>query len=97
MKKAKLTMETKYRLVLDQALCIYKELRKERQAEGIAKAQAKGVKFGRKRKINRKKIVRLWHENTSAINIAQQMHISRSMVYKVLRENGVIFEKSATV
>ena len=69
----------------------------ERTNEGRLEAQAKGKRFGRKPKINRKKIVRLWHEKNSAINIAQQMHISRSMVYKVLRENGVIFEKSATV
>ena len=61
----------------------------ERTNEGRLEAMARGKRFGRKPKVNRKKIVSLWNENTSAIHIAQRMNISRSMVYKTLREEGI--------
>jgi len=56
----------------------------ERTNEGRIEAQAKGVKFGRKRKIDRDKLLALHKGGDSAIKIAQQMKIGRSTVYKLL-------------
>ena len=60
----------------------------ERTNEGRLEAMARGVPFGRKRKVNRKKVLSLWNNDVSAIEIAEQMGISRSAVYKVLHEQG---------
>jgi DNA invertase Pin-like site-specific DNA recombinase len=59
-------------------------LRKERQAEGIAKAKAEGRYKGRPRALNHEKIKRLHSDGVSVIAIAKQMGCSRSAVYKVL-------------
>ena len=56
----------------------------ERTNEGRVEAQAKGVKFGRKRTIDRKKIVELHENGLGATAIAKQMGIGRSTVYKLL-------------
>ena len=62
----------------------------ERTNEGRLEAQRKGKRFGRKPRVDRKKIISLWHEKTGATDIARQMHISRSMVYKVLHSEGIL-------
>lgn len=60
----------------------------ERTHEGRLEAKAKGVKFGRKRVIDRRKI-RVLHENgVGATHIAKQMGIGRSTVYKLLNESS---------
>jgi len=59
----------------------------ERTNEGRIEAQAKGVKFGRKRTINRQKILDLHQEGMGATDISRKMGIGRSTVYKLLNEN----------
>jgi len=60
----------------------------ERTNEGRMEAKAKGVKFGRKRTIDRKKILALHENGMGATGIAKQMGIGRSTVYKLLGESG---------
>ena len=56
----------------------------ERTNEGRQEAKAKGVKFGRKPTVDKAK-VRLCHEQgIGATEIARQLKIGRSTVYKVL-------------
>ncbi len=56
----------------------------ERTNEGRIEAKAKGVKFGRKRSINREKLLALHEQGVGATDIAKQMGIGRSTVYKLL-------------
>jgi DNA invertase Pin-like site-specific DNA recombinase len=56
----------------------------ERTNEGRVEAKAKGIKFGRKRTIDRKRLLDLHKEGIGATKIAQQMGIARSTVYKLL-------------
>ena len=58
----------------------------ERTNEGRVEAKAKGVKFGRKRSINRSQLKELVEKGTGASKIAEQMKIGRSTVYKLMRE-----------
>lgn len=58
----------------------------ERTNEGRTEARAKGVKFGRKRSINRKQVRALREEGVGATDIAHQMNIGRSTVYKLMQE-----------
>lgn len=61
-------------------------LRRERQAEGIAAAKAKGVYKGRKPSIDRDEVGRLRSEGLGASEIARQLGIGRASVYRVLEE-----------
>jgi DNA invertase Pin-like site-specific DNA recombinase len=58
----------------------------ERTNEGREEAKANGVKFGRKRTVDRKKVITLHGQGIGATDIAMQTGIGRSTVYKVLRE-----------
>ena len=58
----------------------------ERTNEGRVEAKAKGVKFGRKRSINRSQLKELIEKGTGASKIAEQMKIGRSTVYKLMQE-----------
>jgi len=58
----------------------------ERTNEGRIDAQEKGVKFGRKPSVDRKKLKQLYQQGVGASDIAKQMGIGRSTVYKVLKE-----------
>ena len=58
----------------------------ERTNEGRLEAQAKGIKFGRKRSVNRQKVLELIHQGIGATQIAKQLKIGRSTVYKILLE-----------
>ena len=60
----------------------------ERTNEGRLEAQAAGVRFGRKRSIDRKLLMKLCNEGVGASKVAQQMKISRAAVYKILKNNG---------
>ena len=60
----------------------------ERTNEGRVEAKAKGVKFGRKRTIDRNKLLALRETGIGATAIAKQMGIGRSTVYKLLGESG---------
>ncbi len=59
----------------------------ERTNEGRIEAKAKGIKFGRKRTIDRKKSRILFDEGTSVIEITKRLGVGRSTVYKVLKED----------
>jgi DNA invertase Pin-like site-specific DNA recombinase len=64
-------------------------LRKERQMEGIAKAKAAGVYQGRKQTIDIDEVRRLKvQEGLGATEIAKQLGIARTSVYRVLKEVG---------
>jgi DNA invertase Pin-like site-specific DNA recombinase len=58
----------------------------ERTNEGRIEARVKGVKFGRKPSIDRKKILELHERGIGATDIARQLGIGRSTVYKSLNE-----------
>lgn len=60
----------------------------ERTNEGRLEARTKGVKFGRKRSVDRKKLKALRKAGLGATEIARQMGIGRSTVYKLLAETG---------
>ena len=62
----------------------------ERTNEGRLEAKAKGIKFGRKRKIDRDKIKELYDSGVGATEIAKQSGIGRSTVYKLLQEENYI-------
>ena len=57
----------------------------ERTNEGRIEAKAKGVKFGRKPTIDREKLLALHAKGIGATDIARQMRIGRSTVYKLLK------------
>lgn len=57
---------------------------KQRQAEGIAKAKAKGVYKGRKPTIDKDRIYALHLEGLSTYKIAEEMGISRMSVHRAL-------------
>lgn len=56
----------------------------ERTNEGRQEAKAKGVKFGRKPTVDRDKVHALHKQGVGATEIARQLKIGRSTVYKVL-------------
>ena len=58
----------------------------ERTNEGRVEAKAKGVKFGRKRSISRSQLKELIEKGIGASDIARQMKIGRSTVYKLMQE-----------
>ena len=60
----------------------------ERTNEGRVEAKANGVKFGRKRTIDRNKLLALRETGIGATAIAKQIGIGRSTVYKLLGESG---------
>jgi DNA invertase Pin-like site-specific DNA recombinase len=63
-------------------------IRRERQAEGIAKAKAKGVYKGRKRTIDANEVKRLKDLGDGATEIANKLKIVRSSVYRALELLG---------
>jgi DNA invertase Pin-like site-specific DNA recombinase len=60
----------------------------ERTNECRIEAKAKGGKSGRKHTINRKKVMGLHEKGIGATDIAGQIGIGRSTVYKLLNETG---------
>lgn len=64
------------------------EIRAERQADGIAKAQQRGVKFGRKAALDNEQVKELQQLRASGQTIAQlqeQFNLSRTGVYNYLK------------
>lgn len=57
----------------------------ERTNEGRMEAKAKGIKFGRKPTVDRAKVHFLNEQGIGATEIARQLKIGRSTVYKVLK------------
>jgi DNA invertase Pin-like site-specific DNA recombinase len=65
------------------------DVRRERQAEGIAKAKGAGVYKGRKRSIDPIKVAKLKKAGRGVSEIAVELGISRQSVYRALNETGV--------
>ena len=61
-------------------------LRKERQAEGIANAKAKGIYKGRPRQIDREEVRAMKESGMSAIEISNRLGIARAHVYRCLKD-----------
>ena len=59
---------------------------RKRQAEGIAKAKAKGVYKGRKATIDAKDIAMLKSQGMGASEIARRLGIGRASVYRVIQQ-----------
>ena len=59
-------------------------IRKERQAEGIAKAKARGVYKGRKRSVDVEKVRSLAASGLGASEVARKLSIGRASVYRAL-------------
>lgn len=64
------------------------DIRKERQADGIAKAKEKGVYRGRKRSIDRAMIDSLTKDGLGPSAIAKRLGIGRASVYRLMAESG---------
>ncbi|MGE9553618.1 recombinase family protein [Erwinia amylovora] len=58
----------------------------ERTNEGRQEAKLKGIRFGRRRTIDRKCVLALHRKGTGATDIARQLSIARSTVYKILED-----------
>ena len=58
----------------------------ERTNERRLEAKAKGVRFGRKPRIDGECVLRLYSDGLGATDIARQMKIDRSDVYKIFRK-----------
>ncbi len=55
----------------------------ERTNEGRQEAKLKGIKFGRRRTVDRNVVLTLHQKGTGATEIAHQLSIARSTVYKI--------------
>jgi len=55
----------------------------ERTNEGREEAKIRGVKFGRKRTVDREKALTMKHNGVGATDIARNLGIGRSTVYKM--------------
>ena len=64
-------------------------LRRERQAEGIARAKRGGVYTGRKASIDRDKLRELSEAGQGPTAISKEIGISRRHVYRILEELGL--------
>jgi DNA invertase Pin-like site-specific DNA recombinase len=62
------------------------DVRRERQAEGIAKAKKEGVYTGGKPRIDRRKVRALAGTGKGPAAIARDLGVSRMSVYRILRE-----------
>ena len=64
------------------------DVRRERQAEGIAKAKQAGVYTGGKPRIDRDAVLDLAAGGMGPAAIARQLGVSRMSVYRILKEDG---------
>ena len=62
------------------------DVRRERQAEGIAKAKKAGVYTGGKPRIERATVLELLNENLGVASTARKLGISRMSVYRIMLE-----------
>ena len=61
---------------------------KERQAEGIAKAKAKGVYKGTKQSIDRNAVLKLLSEGASPTQASKMLGIGRNSIYRIKAESA---------
>ncbi len=62
----------------------------ERTNEGREEAKIRGVKFGRKRTVDREKALTMKDKGIGATSIARSLGIGRSTVYKILKESDTL-------
>ncbi len=62
----------------------------ERTNEGREEAKIRGVKFGRKRTVDREKALTMKDKGVGATDIARNLGIGRSTVYKILKESDTL-------
>src|SRR5690606_41540213 len=58
----------------------------ERQREGIEKAKQRGVYKGRKKSVDRDKVLELHQQGVKKMQIAKKLGIGRATVYRILEE-----------
>ena len=58
-------------------------LRRERQAEGIAKAKKQGVYTGAKKRIDREEVAALIDQGLNLSEVARQLGVSRRQIYRI--------------
>ena len=56
----------------------------ERTNEGRQKVKLKGIRFGRKRTIDRNSVLMLHRKGAGATEITRKLNIARSTVYKIM-------------
>ncbi|EFB8325377.1 recombinase family protein [Escherichia coli] len=61
----------------------------ERTNEGRLEAKLKGIRFGRKRIVDRRKVMELYSEGMGATEISRLVSVARSTVYKIISEDGM--------
>ena len=59
----------------------------ERTNEGREEAKIRGVKFGRKRTVDRERALAMKNKGVGATEIARNLRIGRSTVYKILKDH----------
>jgi len=67
------------------------EIRAERQMDGILKAKAQGVKFGRRKSLTPEQIAELQHrrkQGTLIRTLMKDYHLSKATVYRYLNEES---------
>lgn len=62
----------------------------ERTNEGRQEAKLKGIKFGRRRTVDRSAVLTLHRKGCGATEIARQFNIARSTVYKILEDEKIV-------
>lgn len=67
----------------------------ERTNEGRLEAKAKGVKFGRKPTVDKDKVRALHSQGIGATEIARQLKIGRSTVYKALAQDKAVVDNGS--
>ena len=65
------------------------DVRRDRQAEGIARAKKAGIYKGRKPRIDRQRVAGRIKAGDGPAAIARSLGISRMSVYRIIRESGV--------
>ncbi len=60
----------------------------ERQREGIEKAKLRGVYKGRKKSVDRDKVLELHQQGVKKMQIAKKLGIGRATVYRILEEQA---------
>jgi DNA invertase Pin-like site-specific DNA recombinase len=63
------------------------DVRRERQAEGIARAKKSGVYTGAKPRIDRLRVKSLIREGNGPATVARLLGVSRMSIYRISREH----------
>lgn len=65
-----------------------RSLIRERQAEGIARAKARGVYKGSKKKADRTKVINMVNAGIPKAQIAKKLGIGRTTIYEIIKEHS---------